>query len=171
MDYLEKFFTLSNNVKIPKIGLGTWLISNEEVAKSVKDAIKIGYRHIDTAQAYKNEKGVGEGIRNCGWDRKEIFVTTKLSANVKSYQEAVVSIDKSIEVLGLDYIDLMLIHSPKPWVEYHKENRYYNENTEIWFALEEAYKSGKIRAIGLSNFQIEDIENILVFSKPKTQRL
>jgi len=162
MNYLKESYTLSNAVKIPKIGLGTWLISNENVSQSVQKALEIGYRHIDTAQAYKNEQGVGEGIRNSNLDRKEIFVTTKLSANIKSYQEAVVSIDKSIEELGLDYIDLMLIHSPKPWMEYHNENRYYDENIEVWNALEEAYKSGKIRAIGLSNFLAEDIENILM---------
>ena len=82
----------------------------------MKDATRIGYRHIDTAQAYGNESGVGEGIKACGVKREEIFVTTKLAAEVKTYQEAVASINGSLKKLGLDYIDLMIIHSPKPWV-------------------------------------------------------
>src|SRR3954454_20354981 len=108
---LEETYTLSNNVEIPKLGLGTWFISNNNVAQAVKDAAKIGYRHIDTAQAYQNESGVGEGIRACGVNRTDMFVTTKLAAEIKSHKEAVVSIDMSLKRLGLDYVDLMIIHS------------------------------------------------------------
>src|SRR3954471_24164788 len=112
---LKETFTLSNGVEIPKLGLGTWFINNKDVAQAVRDAAKIGYRHIDTAQAYGNESGVGEGIRTCGVRREDMFVTTKLAAEIKSYKEAVTSIDASLKTLGLDYIDLMIIHSPKPW--------------------------------------------------------
>jgi len=112
---LEENYSLSNGVEIPKLGLGTWFISNENVVQAVKDAAKIGYRHIDTAQAYQNEGGVGEGVRTCGVNRQDMFVTTKLAAEVKAYKDAVASIDSSLGRLGLDYIDLMIIHSPKPW--------------------------------------------------------
>jgi diketogulonate reductase-like aldo/keto reductase len=158
---LEETFTLSNGVEIPKLGLGTWFISDKDVGQAVKDAAKIGYRHIDTAQAYRNESGVGEGIRACGVNRKDMFVTTKLAAEVKSYKKAVTSIDKSIKTMKLDHIDMMIIHSPQPWTKFREEERFFDGNREAWRALEEAYKAGKLRAIGLSNFEKPDIDNIL----------
>jgi diketogulonate reductase-like aldo/keto reductase len=158
---LEEKFTLSNGVEIPKLGLGTWFINDKDVVQAVKDAATIGYRHIDTAQAYQNERGVGEGLKACGVKRADMFVTTKLAAEVKSYAEAVVSIDGSLKTLGLDYLDLMIIHSPKPWMEFHKDERYFEGNREAWRALEKAYKAGKLRAIGFSNFEKADIDNIL----------
>jgi diketogulonate reductase-like aldo/keto reductase len=158
---LEEKYTLSNGIEIPKLGLGTWFISDEDVVPAVQEATKIGYRHIDTAQAYQNERGVGDGIRACGVKREDMFVTTKLAAEVKSYKEAVASIDQSVETLGLDYIDMMIIHSPKPWTKFHEEDPYFEGNREAWRALEEAYKAGKLRAIGLSNFEKADIDNIL----------
>ncbi|MEC3885792.1 aldo/keto reductase [Halobacillus sp. HZG1] len=158
---LKETYKLSNGIEIPKLGLGTWMIDNEDVAKAVVDAVEIGYRHIDTAQAYQNESGVGEGIRTCGVDREDLFITTKLAAEVKSYDEAVSAIDQSLETMGLDYVDMMIIHSPQPWKDFGGEDRYFEGNREAWKALEEAYQAGKIRAIGLSNFQKEDVENIL----------
>lgn len=158
---LEEKFTLSNGVEIPKLGLGTWFINDNDVVQAVKEAVKIGYRHIDTAQAYGNEHGVGEGIKASGLKRDEFFVTTKLAAEVKSYKEAVASIDSSLKKLGLDYIDLMIIHSPKPWAKFLESERYFEGNREAWRALEEAYKAGKLRSIGVSNFEERDIENIL----------
>jgi diketogulonate reductase-like aldo/keto reductase len=158
---LEEKYKLSNGIEIPKLGLGTWFISNDSVVEAVKEAAKIGYRHIDTAQAYQNEGGVGEGVRTCGVSREEMFVTTKLAAEVKTYEEAVASIDESLKKLGLDYIDLMIIHSPKPWAKFLEEEPHFEGNREAWRALEEAYKAGKLRAIGLSNFEKADIDNIL----------
>lgn len=158
---LKETFTLSNGVEIPKLGLGTWMISDENASNAVKDAIVLGYRHIDTAQAYGNEKGVGKGIKDCGINRKDIFVTTKLAAEIKSYKEAVEAIDKSLKTMGLDYIDMMIIHSPQPWMKFRGENRYFEGNREAWRALEDAYKTGKLRAIGVSNFETEDLDNIL----------
>lgn len=158
---LEETCTLANEVKIPKLGLGTWFIDDNNVVQAVKDAAKIGYRHIDTAQAYQNERGVGQGIRGCGVKRCELFVTTKLAAEVKSYKEALASIDGSLKKLGLDYIDMMIIHSPKPWTEFLTNEPYFEGNREAWRALEEAYKDGKLHAIGLSNFEEADIDNIV----------
>lgn len=159
MTFKENYI-LSNGVKIPKLGLGTWFIADNRAAEAVKEAVKIGYRHIDTAQAYENESGVGEGIRICGVSRKELFVTTKLAAEVKNYEEAIQAIDSSLKKLGLDYIDLMLIHSPQPWADF-RGGDYAEGNREAWRALEDAYKAGKLRAIGVSNFQEQDLENIL----------
>lgn len=158
---LQENYKLSNGVEIPKVGLGTWFISDDDVVKAVQDAVKLGYRHIDTAQAYQNERGVGEGIKTSGVKREDLFVTTKLAAEVKSYDEAVAAIDNSLKTMGLDYIDMMIIHSPKPWMEFHEEDPFFEGNREAWKALEEAYKAGKLRAIGLSNFQKEDLDNIL----------
>ncbi len=158
---LNEKYTLSNGVEIPKLGLGTWFINDDAAVQAVKAAVQIGYRHIDTAQAYSNERGVGEGIKTCGVTRLDMFVTTKLAAEIKSYQEAVTSIDGSLQTLGLDYVDMMLIHSPQPWNKFGDKERWFDGNREAWRALEEAYKAGKLRAIGVSNFQKPDINNIL----------
>lgn len=152
---------LLNGVDIPVLALGTWLIDDDKAADAVREAVKIGYRHVDTAQAYRNEHGVGEGIRICGIDRKDIFITSKVAAEHKSYEEAAAGIDETLKKLGLDYIDMMIIHSPQPWMEVNQsENRYVEGNRQAWKALEDAYKSGKIRAIGVSNFLKEDIDNL-----------
>ena len=158
---LEEKYTLSNGVEIPKLGLGTWMISDKDVGQAVKDAVEIGYRHIDTAQAYRNESGVGDGIRDCGLKREELFITTKLAAEIKSYKRAVSSIDGSLKTMGLDYLDMMIIHSPQPWTKFRGQERYFEGNREAWRALEEAYNAGKLRAIGISNFEEPDIDNIL----------
>ena len=129
---IHNVLTLNNGIEIPQLGLGTWFIRDDIVADAIKEAVNIGYRHFDTAQAYGNERGVGEGIRNCGIPRDEIF------------------------------LDMMIIHSPQPWEKVNQsEDRYVNGNREAWKALEDSYKAGKLKAIGLSNFRIGDIENIL----------
>ena len=164
---INETYTLNNGVNIPKLGYGTWMIADDEAAAAVENAIKVGYRHIDTAQAYGNEKGVGKGIKNSGLNREELFVTTKLAAEIKSYTEAVKAIDESLEKMNLEYIDLMIIHSPKPWQEFKNEDRYFEGNLAAWKALEEAYESGKLKAIGVSNFETEDLDNLLENGKIK----
>jgi diketogulonate reductase-like aldo/keto reductase len=158
---LNESYTLSNEVTIPKLGLGTWMIDDTNVATIVKEALAIGYRHIDTAQAYGNERGVGEGVRQSTVAREEIFVTTKLAAEIKDYDEAVKAIDESLEKMALDYIYLMIIHSPQPWSEFRNGEHFFEGNLQAWKALEEAYQSGKLRAIGVSNFDQVDIENLI----------
>lgn len=160
MSILNETYTLSNGVEIPKLGLGTWFIDDDKAAQAVRDALEIGYRNIDTAQAYGNERGVGEGIRTSGIDRSEIFVSTKLAAEIKDYDEAVAAIDGSLRDLGLDYIDLMLIHAPQPWDDF-RGGDYSEGNRAAWRALEEAFDAGKLRAIGVSNFLQADLENII----------
>jgi len=150
---LNDKYTLSNGVEIPKLGLGTWLVSDNIAGQAVKDAVRLGYRHIDTAQAYGNENGVGVGIRTCGVNRQELFITTKLAAEVKSYKQALSAIDESLLKLRLEYVNLMIIHSPQPWKQFGEKERFFEGNREAWRALEEAHKAGKLRAIGLSNFQ------------------
>ena len=154
--------TLNNGVKIPQLGLGTWFIEDAKVADAVKEAVKLGYRHIDTAQAYGNERGVGEGVRNCGVKREELFVVSKVAAEHKTYEAAMTGINETLEKKGLDYLDMMIIHSPQPWVEVNQsDDRYVEGNREAWRALEDAYKAGKLKAIGVSNFKQEDIESLL----------
>lgn len=154
--------TLSNGIVVPQLALGTWMIQpDDKAAEAVRTALELGYRHIDTAQAYGNERGVGEGIRGSGIPREQIFVTSKVEAEHKSYAAAAASIDESLMKLGLDYIDLMLIHSPQPWEEVNQsDNRYIEGNRQVWKALEDALGAGKLRSIGISNFLIEDVENL-----------
>jgi diketogulonate reductase-like aldo/keto reductase len=160
MTILNETYTLSNGVEIPKLGLGTWFIDDDKAADAVRAAVEIGYRNIDTAQAYGNESGVGEGVRTSGVPRDDLFVSTKLAAEIKEYDGAAAAIDGSLQTLGLEYVDLMLIHSPQPWDDF-RGGDYADGNRQAWRALEEAHEAGKILSIGVSNFQQSDLENIL----------
>lgn len=165
---LQETYTLSNGKQIPKLGLGTWFIEDNKAVEAVKEAVKAGYRLIDTAQAYGNERGVGEGVRTCGVEREELFVSSKVAAEHKTYEEAKAGIDKTLETMGLDYLDLMIIHSPQPWDKVNQSSdRYVEGNRAAWRALEDAYKEGKLKAIGVSNFQIGDIESLVEIAEIK----
>ncbi len=158
----QNYLTLNNGIKIPQLGLGTWFIEDDKVADAVKAAADLGYSHFDTAQAYGNERGVGEGIRTCGIPREELFVVSKVAAEHKTYEDAKASIDKTLSDMGLDYLDMMIIHSPQPWVMVNQsDDRCVEGNRAAWKALEEAYKDGKLKAIGVSNFQISDLESLM----------
>ncbi len=149
------------NASVPEIGFGTWLIENKDAYECVSNAIKCGYTHIDSAQDYGNEVEVGRAIRECGLPREQIYLTTKVASHHKSYEAAKKSIEESLRKLDIGYIDLMLIHCPCPWSEYDTRNKtYYKENLEVWKAMSEFYEKGLIKAIGVSNFTIEDIKNI-----------
>ncbi|STQ86894.1 aldo/keto reductase [Helicobacter muridarum] len=156
---LDSFFTLNNGAKIPRLGLGLWRIKNNIVENVIKEALKIGYRHFDTAQAYENEKGVGMAVRNYNIERDKLFITSKIRAEYKDYKSASKSIDDSLKLMKLDFIDLMLIHSPQPWKDF-RGGDYFNQNVEVYKALEDAQKAGKVHSIGVSNFLQKDLENI-----------
>ena len=159
---MDTKLTLSNGVQIPQLGLGTWFIDDSKAADAVKAAVQLGYRHFDTAQAYGNERGVGEGIRTCGIPREELFVVSKVAAEHKTYEEAKKGIGETLAKMGLDYLDMMIIHSPQPWVKVNQcDDRYVEGNRAAWRALEDAYKEGKLRAIGVSNFQISDLNSLM----------
>lgn len=151
MNKLTDAFVLSNGVKVPCIGYGTYLAPNGEITQnSVMEALKVGYRHVDTAFAYGNEAAVGAGIKNSGLGRDEIFVTTKHWVTMRGHEKTAEAIDISLKNLGLDYLDLYLIH----WPCVEKVSPDWKEiNASTWRAFEDAYKAGKIRAIGVSNFQ------------------
>lgn len=156
---LTDTFTLANGIKIPVIGFGTWQTPYGDVAyQSVLDALKAGYRHIDTAAAYGNEASVGRAIKDSGIPREELFVTSKLWNDSHSYEAAKIALDKSLDLLGLDYLDLYLIHWPNPLINRRDWDK---ANAEAWRYMEDAYTEGKIRAIGVSNFQIEHLEALL----------
>ncbi len=143
--------TLRNGVTMPMLGFGTFKMPDGEVTiQSVKKALELGYRHIDTAAIYQNEQGVGEGIRQSGIDRKNIFLTSKVWNSDQGYDTTLKAFDASLHRLGTDYLDLYLIHWPKPL------------NKETWRAMEKLYKEKHIRAIGVSNFHIHHLEDLLV---------
>lgn len=152
-------YKLHNGVEIPCIGFGMWQTPSDEVGvDSVKSAIRAGYTHIDTAQAYRNEGCVGKAIRELGVNRSELFITTKLWNDCHSYNLAMSSFEESLRLLGTDYVDLFLIHWPNPLLF---RERWQEANAETWKAMEELYKDGKVRAIGISNFRPHHIDALL----------
>ncbi len=160
MKILNQHYTLANGVKIPKIGFGTWQVPNGDVAyQSVKLALKNGYRHIDTAAAYRNEESVGRAIKDSGIPREEIFITTKLESHIKTYEGALEGFEKSMKALGLDYLDLYIIHAPWPWSDMGKDCS--EGNVLAYKALEKVYKDGRVKAIGVSNFSTKELDNII----------
>lgn len=161
-----EFVTLNNGVKMPILGYGVYQIDPKETQRCVEDAISVGYKSIDTAQSYFNEEGVGEAVRNSKIPRKELFITSKIRAEYKDYKSARDSIDTTLQTMKLDSIDLMLIHSPQPWNSF-RQGDYFKENVEVYNALEDAQKAGKVRSIGVSNFLQKDLENILKNCKVK----
>ncbi|MFT4166546.1 MAG: aldo/keto reductase [Microlunatus sp.] len=143
---------LNNGISIPQVGLGVFKIPPEQTAAATALAIELGYRHIDTAELYGNEAGVGEAVRGSGLDRSEFFVTSKLNNGAHAYADALAAFDQTLATLDIGYLDLFLIHWPLPTI---------GDFVETWRAMEEIYRSGKVRAIGVSNFQTHHLDRIL----------
>ncbi|PKF87850.1 aldo/keto reductase [Bacillus sp. BA3] len=149
--------TLHNGVKMPQLGFGVFKVKNgNETVESVKKAIEVGYRAIDTAAIYENEEGVGQSIRECGVPREELFITSKVWNTEQGYETTLQAFDDSLNRLGLEYLDLYLIHWPG-------KDKYL----ETWRALEKLYKDGKVKSIGVSNFHVHHLENLLANSEVK----
>jgi 2,5-diketo-D-gluconate reductase A len=143
--------TLNNGVEIPQLGFGVFQIPPPETKAATLSALEVGYRHIDTAEMYGNEAGVGEAVRESGFDRSEVFVTSKLNNGYHAYDDAIEAFDQTMDVLGLDYLDLFLVHWPLPAV---------GDFVETWRAMEKIYSDERCRAIGVSNFQVAHLERL-----------
>jgi len=160
---IKSTYELANKVAIPVVGFGTWQTPDGEVAKNaVKDALSAGYCHIDTAAIYQNEEGVGRGIEESGFCREDLFVTTKAWNDVHTYADAKVALATSLKKLGLNYVDLYLIHWPNPLAV---RSQWEKRNQEVWRYLEEALEQGLVRAIGVSNFRRHHLESLLKTAK------
>ena len=159
MKSLTDTYTLSNGVHIPCVGFGTWQSKDgPEARDSVAEALRAGYRHIDTAQGYGNEESVGQAIKESGLKREDIFITSKLTNSVRGYNETLSAFHESLRKLGTDYMDLFLIHWPRP-INFRDD--WEAQNAQSWRAMEDLYREGKVRAIGISNFHPHHIEALL----------
>jgi len=154
---IGEMITLHNGVKMPQLGFGVFKVKNgSETVESVKKAVEVGYRAIDTAAIYENEEGVGQAIRECGVPREELFITSKVWNTEQGYETTLKAFEDSLNRLGLEYLDLYLIHWPG-------KDKYL----ETWRALEKLYKDGKVKSIGVSNFHVHHLENLLANSEVK----
>ncbi len=163
MQSITDTYILSNGIHIPCVGFGTWQVQDGQTAvNAVAAALKAGYRHIDTAQAYGNEESVGQAIAQSGVPREEIFLTSKLANPIRGYQETLDAVEQSLNKLQTDYADLFLLHWPRP-VKY-KDN-WQEKNAQSWKAFETLYQAGKLKAIGISNFHSHHIDALLQTAK------
>lgn len=159
MDQLSDAYMLSNGVSVPCVGFGTWQIKNgKATVDAVNSALQAGYRHIDTAAIYENEEGVGKAVRASGIAREEIFVTSKLWNSQRGSQKPLTAFEKTLKTLNLDYLDLYLIHWP---ATPHQYKNWQELNLETWRAFEAIYATGKVRAIGVSNFTANHLEPLI----------
>ncbi|MDN7241662.1 aldo/keto reductase [Planococcus sp. N028] len=147
-----EFVTLNNGLKMPQLGFGVWQVEDDQATAAVTAALEAGYRSIDTAMIYKNEKGVGKALKESGIPREDLFITTKVWNSDQGYDNTLRAFDESLERLGLDYVDLYLIHWPTPQ---------FDQYIDTYKALEKLYNDGRVKAIGVCNFEIEHLERLL----------
>jgi len=151
-DVIAPLVPLNNGTAIPQLGLGTWPMDDDEVDRTIRLAVELGYRHIDTAAKYGNHTGVGRGVRGCGLPREELFVTTKLDGNFQGDDRAITGLQASLDQMGLDYVDLLLIHWPLPA---------RGQFVSTWRTFEHLLETGQAKAIGVSNFKPAHLETLL----------
>ncbi|CAJ1227796.1 aldo/keto reductase [Lactiplantibacillus xiangfangensis] len=162
MTTITDTFKLNNDVLMPKVGFGTWQTRpGKETYDAVSNALKAGYRFIDTAKAYQNEKSVGEALRDANVNREDVFVQTKLPGETKTYDQTMADFESSLSALDLDYVDSYIIHAPWPWNQMGAN--YDTQNRDVWRAMQDVYNSGRAKAIGVSNFNSHDLENLLTW--------
>ena len=162
MTTITDTFKLNNDVLMPKVGFGTWQTRpGKETYDAVSNALKAGYRFIDTAKAYQNEKSVGEALRDANVNREDVFVQTKLPGETKTYDQTMTDFESSLNALDLDYVDSYIIHAPWPWNQMGAN--YDAQNRDVWRAMQDIYNSGRAKAIGVSNFNSHDLENLLTW--------
>lgn len=160
MSALQEEFILLNGVRMPKIGFGTWQITDlTDAYEATADALACGYRHVDTARVYGNEESVGRAVRDSGKPRSQLFVTSKLPAEIKDPEEALTSFETTMDTIGLDYLDCYLIHAPWPWHDIGRDCTAGNK--AVWQSMEAIYRSGRAKVIGVSNFSASDLQAIL----------
>ena len=157
--------TLNNGTTIPCVGYGTWLTENPQAFEVVSNAIKAGYRHIDTAKRYGNEEGVGRAIRESGVPREEMFITSKVWNTERGYDQTLAAFDRTLELMGLDYLDLYLIHWPANYTQFGDGAKELNEQT--WKAMETIYRSGRAKAIGVCNYMVHHLKELLAAAEIK----
>ena len=158
---------MNNGLTIPVVGYGTFQTPPDETFRAVTEAIKIGYRHIDTAAFYFNEEGVGKAVRESGLPREDFFVTTKVWNSERGYDKVMASFEASMKKLDIEYLDLLLVHWPANYLQYGKEAKKLNADT--WRAFEDLYRSGRVKSIGLSNFLTHHIEDLMETAEIKPQ--
>lgn len=160
MTTITDTFTLNNGLKMPKVGFGTWQTKpGQETYDAVANALKAGYRFIDTAKAYQNEKSVGEAFADSGLKRDEVFIQTKLPGETKTYDGTLADFESSLSALNVDYVDSYIIHAPWPWAQ--MGTNHDDENREVWRAMQDIYESGRAKAIGVSNFNSHELLNLI----------
>jgi len=171
MSILNETYELANGAKIPKIALGTWQVPVPEAVHSTEFALKNGYKHVDTAHSYENGKGIAEGIKRSGVNREDFFLTSKIRGESKTYDRAMFDVHEQLEDLNTDYLDLALIHAPAPWKLFNRSGKnvphYYKENLEVWRAMKELQDNGQIKTLGVSNFNVDDLKNLMENSDTK----
>jgi diketogulonate reductase-like aldo/keto reductase len=167
MSLIKEWVRLNNGFKMPKLGFGTYGIDKSRIKNIILDALSVGYRHLETAPIYLNEKEIGQAIKESKIPRESLFITSKIPPHIKNYDSAIGVVNRSLKTMGLDYLDAILINNPVPWGKEGED--FTQENRDVYRALEDLYDKEKVTAIGISNFTIADMEALLPFVRIKPQ--
>ena len=165
MSLIKEWVRLNNGFKMPKLGFGTYGIDKSKIKNVILDALAVGYRHLETAPIYLNEKEIGKAIKESKIPRESLFITSKIPPHIKNYDSAIRVVHRSLKTMGLDYFDAILINNPVPWGKEGED--FSQENIDVYRALEDLYDKEKVTAIGISNFTIADMEALLPYVRIK----